>query len=119
MRECFASKDVQIVSYPCNQFGHQEPGTPEEILKFAKEHAYPEDAILMQKVDVNGKNADENWKLLKAAFKNKDVFWNFEKFLVDRNGVPKKRYGSTWSKDIAKDIETLLSEEEEQAGEDL
>ena len=73
----------------------------------------------MQKVDVNGKNADENWKLLKAAFKNKDVFWNFEKFLVDRNGVPKKRYGSTWSKDIAKDIETRLSEEEEQAGEDL
>ncbi|CAL6412005.1 unnamed protein product [Bathycoccus prasinos] len=122
LRERFALKDVQIVSYPCNQFGHQEPGTPEEILKFAKEHAYPEDAILMQKVDVNGKNADENWKLLKAAFKNKDVFWNFEKFLVDRNGVPKKRYGSTWSNDIAKDIETLLSEEEEeeeQAGEDL
>ena len=65
----------------------------------------------MQKVNVNGKNADENWKLLKAAFNNKDVFWNFEKFLVDKNGVPKKRYGSTWSKDIAKDIQRLLDEE--------
>ena len=54
-------------------------------MKFAKDHDYPEDAVLMQKVNVNGKNADENWKLLKAAFNNKDVFWNFEKFLVDKN----------------------------------
>ena len=51
-------------------------------MKFAKDHDSPEDAVLMQKVNVNGKNADENWKLLKAAFNNKDVFWNFEKFLV-------------------------------------
>ena len=43
-------------------------------MKFAKDHDYPEDAVLMQKVNVNGKNADENWKLLKAAFNNKDVF---------------------------------------------
>ena len=117
MREKFSSNDVQIVSYPCNQFGHQEPGSPEDIMKFAKDHDYPEDAVLMQKVNVNGKNADENWKLLKAAFNNKDVFWNFEKFLVDKNGVPKKRYGSMWSKDIAKDIQRLL--DEEPSGEDL
>ena len=85
-------------------------------MKFAKDHDYPgrrSDA----KSCVSGKNADENWKLLKAAFNNKDVFWNFEKFLVDKNGVPKKRYGSTWSKDIAKDIQRLL--DEEPSGDDL
>lgn len=110
MRKRFTKDELAIVSYPCNQFGKQEPGTSAEILKFAKEHEYPSDAILMRKVEVNGKNEDENWTLLKRKFGNKNVFWNFEKFLVDQQGVPIKRYSSQWSNDIENDIAKLLLE---------
>ena len=82
-------------------------------MKFAKDHDYPEDAVLMQKVNVNGKNADENWKLLKAAFNNKDVFWNFEKFLVSRSGQVIGRYRSgvdPESETLTQAIEGALAE---------
>ena len=84
------SKDgLVILGFPCNQFGAQEPGTPKEIQAFCKEN-YGVEFDLFEKVDVNGDKACDLYKHLKGLdTKPKgagNVMWNFEKFLLDRQG---------------------------------
>jgi glutathione peroxidase len=87
------------LAFPCNQFGKQEPGTPEEILDFVDKNFNAKDKLVFfEKADVNGADAREVFSFLKEALPFADgttnVLWNFGKFLVDHEGNPVERFGS-------------------------
>ncbi|MDO9182961.1 MAG: glutathione peroxidase [Bacteriovorax sp.] len=103
---------LEILAFPCNQFGSQEPGNEEEIKNFCSLN-YDVSFPLFAKVDVNGEEAAPLFTFLKESLPgilgSKAVKWNFTKFLVDKNGVPKNRYAPTDKpKDILKDIKEIL-----------
>lgn len=103
-----------IIGFPCNQFGHQEPGTDEEIGQFCQLN-YGVTFPIMKKIDVNGKNEDPVYGFLKSQKSGilgfKGIKWNFEKFLVDKNGKVYERYASlTKPSSIDETIATLLKE---------
>ncbi len=82
-----------VVGFPCNQFGAQEPGTEEEIVSFCTTN-YGVEFPMTTKVDVNGDSRDPIYAWLTAddnGFPG-DIEWNFEKFLINRNGKVVKRY---------------------------
>lgn len=108
----YKDRGFTIIGCPCNQFAGQEPGTEEEIVSFCK-LTYDVSFPITAKVEVNGDNAAPVYKFMKEAQPGimgmKRVKWNFEKFLIDRQGNVVKRYSSvTEPKDIAADIEKLL-----------
>lgn len=86
--ERYHERGLEIVAFPCNQFKNQEPGSNEEIKKFASAKfgiSFP----MMSKVDVNGDNAHPLFVHLRSVTMNgRPIRWNFNKFLVDQNGVP-------------------------------
>ncbi|UNI18693.1 Glutathione peroxidase [Purpureocillium takamizusanense] len=90
--------DFVILGFPCNQFGSQEPGSDDEIQNFCQVN-YGVTFPIMHKIDVNGDKADPLYEWLKAEKPGlmglKRIKWNFEKFLVDRNGQVKGRWAST------------------------
>ncbi len=108
----FKDKDFEVLGFPCNQFGAQEPGNADEIAEFCKVNfgvTFP----LMKKIDVNGPDASPLYDWMKSEKKglmgSTSVKWNFTKFLINRNGEVVKRYGpQDTPKGIAKDIEKLL-----------
>lgn len=82
------------MGFPCNQFGEQEPGTEEEIKKFAKT-TYNVKWDLTSKIDVNGAHAHPLWKYMKmkySGFFGGSIKWNFTKFIIDKNGQVVGRY---------------------------
>jgi len=86
------------MSFPCNQFGGQEPGTGEEIKAFVKNLGVPMDDpswLFMEKVDVNGPQTHEVYSYLKGATDdNSDLKWNFSSYwLVDRHGNVERHPG--------------------------
>jgi glutathione peroxidase len=93
--EDYKDKGLVIVGVPCNQFGGQEPGTATEIQTFCKVN-YGVTFPLLEKQDVNGKNRSKLYHSLVSSDKGggKNVRWNFEKFLVDKDGNVVGRYGS-------------------------
>ena len=107
----YKEKGLVIIGFPCNQFGKQEPGTSEEISEFCNLN-YDITFPMSTKVDVNGKNAHPLFKYLKIELKGiltDNVKWNFTKFLIDRNGVPFKRFSSTIEpKDMTSSIYEVL-----------
>jgi len=106
----YQDKGLEILGFPCNQFGSQEPGTEEEIASFC-EMNYGVTFPLMKKSDVNGEHANEVFKYLKgqAVGGSTPVKWNFEKFLVDRQGNLIKRYPAAIKpEDIEPDVVALL-----------
>ncbi|KAF9130778.1 glutathione peroxidase gpx1 [Mortierella sp. 14UC] len=110
----YKDKGFTIIGFPCNQFGGQEPGTEEEIETFCQANfgvTFP----LMAKIDVNGKNEDPVYAFLKSQKSGlmglTRIKWNFEKFLIRKDGTVYERYSSATSpSSIAKDIERLLAE---------
>ena len=115
LEELFQQYRVQgfeVLAFPCNQFGGQEPGNASEIAEFCKVNfglTFP----LMEKVDVNGDDASPLFDWMKAEkpglMGSKAIKWNFTKFLIDREGNVVKRYAPTDApKSISKDIEKLL-----------
>ena len=74
-----------MLGFPCNQFGAQEPGTDDEILEFATSK-YGVTFPMFSKIDVNGAEACELYRWLRGETGGADIAWNFEKFLVDREG---------------------------------
>mgnify|MGYP000330125608 FL=1 len=108
----YKDQGFEVLAFPCNQFGNQEPGDAGEIAEFCKVNfglTFP----LMAKVDVNGPDASPLFDWMKkekpGVMGSKSIKWNFTKFLIDREGNVVKRYGSTDApKAIAKDIEKLL-----------
>jgi glutathione peroxidase len=79
-----------VLGFPCNQFGGQEPGTPDEIVDFCAMN-YAVTFPLTEKIDVNGPDQHPIYAWLQEAFPG-DIEWNFEKFLIDREGNVIKRY---------------------------
>jgi glutathione peroxidase len=110
LHDKYKGKGFEVLAFPCNQFGGQEPGSSEQIKAFAKNKGAS--FQMFDKVDVNGANADPVWQHLKSAkggFLTADIKWNFSKFLVDKDGNVAKRYGSTTTpEDIEKDVLELL-----------
>lgn len=109
--EKYRDKGLEILDFPCNQFGHQAPGTDEEIQEFCT-LKYNTTFPLFSKIDVNGKNADPLFVYLKAqqgGFLGDDIKWNFTKFLVSRDGTVVGRYAPvTKPEKIEEDILKLL-----------
>jgi glutathione peroxidase len=104
----YKDKGFVVLAFPCNQFGEQEPNPDEEIKKQVTQKfgvTFP----LMSKIDVNGPKAHPLFKFLKKQLGGGDIKWNFEKFLIDKSGVPVKRYSTEVAPlDIEKDILTLF-----------
>ena len=102
---------LEILDFPCNQFGHQAPGTEEEIQEFCT-LKYKTTFPLFAKVDVNGKNEEPLFRYLKSqegGFLGDDIKWNFTKFLVTRDGIVVGRYAPiTKPENIEGDILKLL-----------
>lgn len=107
----YKDKGLEILDFPCNQFGNQASGTNEEIAEFC-EMKYKTTFQTFAKIDVNGENADPLFKLLKDSKKGflvEAIKWNFTKFLVDRKGNVIDRYAPiTNPSKIEKDILELL-----------
>ncbi|KAK1284105.1 putative phospholipid hydroperoxide glutathione peroxidase [Acorus calamus] len=107
----YKNQDFEILAFPCNQFGHQEPGNNEEIVEFACTRFKAEFPIF-DKVDVNGSTAAPIYKYLKSSkggLFGDSIKWNFSKFLVDKDGHVVDRYAPTTSPlSIEKDIKKLL-----------
>jgi glutathione peroxidase len=108
----YRDRGFVVLGFPCNQFKGQEPGTAEEIAAFCTS-IYGVDFPMMGKIEVNGEGADPLYRWLKAdtpGSGNRDIEWNFAKFLLDRQGRPVRRYGDKVAPaDIAADIEALLA----------
>ena len=100
------------MGFPCNQFGAQEPKDEAEILEFVTSK-YDVTFPMFSKIDVNGDKAAPLYDFLRGAQAHadgsSDVKWNFEKFLVDREGVVQKRYGTKVTPEqIADDLAPYL-----------
>jgi glutathione peroxidase len=110
--EEFHSRGLEILAFPCNQFGGQEPGTPQQIEEFCSTKfgiTFP----IFQKTDVNGPHTHPLFVYLKTAapglLGTEAIKWNFTKFLIGRDGLPVKRYASASSPgSISADIQKLL-----------
>jgi glutathione peroxidase len=102
---------VEVLGFPCNQFGHQEPGPEAEIQTFCQ-RSFGVTFPLFAKVDVNGEAAHPLYRFLKqekpGLLGTEGIKWNFTKFLVGRDGQVLKRYAPTDTPDkILKDLEAL------------
>lgn len=94
--EKYQSKGLEILNFPCNQFGKQAPGTEEEIHQFC-EINYKTTFPLFSKIDVNGKSELPLYTYLKGqkgGFLSKRIKWNFTKFLINKKGEVIERFGS-------------------------
>ncbi|TNF30415.1 MAG: glutathione peroxidase [Deltaproteobacteria bacterium] len=103
---------LEILGFPCNQFGKQEPGDEEEIKNFCS-LTYDVSFPMFAKVDVNGNSAAPIYEYLKSeapgVLGSKAIKWNFTKFLVDQNGNVLKRFSPQDTPEkIEKEIEKLL-----------
>jgi glutathione peroxidase len=106
----YKSQGFEVLAFPCNQFGSQEPGSNSEVKSFASRQGatFP----MFAKSDVNGPNSLPLFKFLKekqGGLLTSDIKWNFTKFLVDKKGNVVKRYASTATgAEIEKDVKALL-----------
>ncbi|MBR3365898.1 glutathione peroxidase [Candidatus Saccharibacteria bacterium] len=131
--EKYHNQGFEILDFPCDQFGHQAPGSDDEIHQFCTAK-YNTKFDQFAKIDVNGENESPVFTILKeqqkkeepVGLKNKmamkavkkisktckkdgDIVWNFTKFLVDKDGNAVKRYDPTFDpKDIEKDLKNML-----------
>ena len=108
----YKDRGFEVLGFPCNQFGNQEPGSAEEIKNFCTLN-YGVSFPMFSKIDVNGSNAHPLFSYLKTNAPSKsgpkDISWNFTKFLVDGKGTVVKRFEPMTSPaSIAADIEALL-----------
>ena len=107
----YKNEGLEILDFPCNQFGNQAPGSNEEIVSFCS-LKYDVSFKQFSKIEVNGANEEPLYTFLKSqkgGIFGKNIKWNFTKFLVDQNGNVIKRYGSTVTPEkIEKDIKILL-----------
>ncbi|MFZ6752533.1 glutathione peroxidase [Undibacterium sp. Dicai25W] len=110
----FKDKGVVVLGFPCNQFGHQEPGTADEIGSFCEKN-YGVTFPLFEKIDVNGDAAHPFFTNLKneapGLMGTKAIKWNFTKFLIKKDGTVFRRYApQTTPADLIADLTQLLAE---------
>lgn len=108
----YKDRGFSVLGFPCNQFNNQEPGSAEEIKNFCTLN-YGVSFPMFQKIEVNGSNTHPLYAFLKdhapAESGQKDIRWNFTKFLVDANGNVVNRFAPMTSpKALVADIEALL-----------
>lgn len=108
----YRDQGLQVLGFPCNQFGSQEPGSDAEIAQFC-ELNYDVSFPLFKKIDVNGDHTHPLFARLKAdapgILGSEAIKWNFTKFLVDGEGQVIKRFASTTTPEaLEKDIQALL-----------
>ena len=107
----YHEKGLEVLGFPCNQFGSQEPGAESDIASFC-DLTYGVDFPMFAKVDVNGDNAAPLFKHLKEAapgvLGSEGVKWNFTKFLVSPDGTVKRFAPQDAPASLAKDIEKVL-----------
>ena len=112
LKQKFQDKDFEILAFPCNQFGSQEPGSNEEIQNFCTDRfgvTFP----IMDKIDVNGDDAHPLYQFLKSQkpglLGSEAIKWNFTKFLVNKNGEVVDRFApQTAPEKLVEDIEKIL-----------
>lgn len=109
----YKSKGFSVLGFPCDQFGHQEPGNEDEIKRFCALN-YDISFPLFAKIQVNGNDAHPLYKYLKSekagVLGTEAIKWNFTKFLVSREGTVLKRYAPTDTPEsIEKDLISLLN----------
>ena len=107
LHEKFHDKGLAVVGFPCNQFAGQEPGTDEEIVKFCQSK-YDVKFDLFSKIDVNGDDAAPLYKQLTA--KDGPIKWNFEKFVIGRNGEIIARFPTKTSPDAPEVLKVIEAE---------
>ena len=110
--QTYKSLGLEILGFPCNQFGSQEPGDSQTIAEFC-ELNFSVSFPMFEKIEVNGKHAHPLFNYLKAAapglLGSQSIKWNFNKFLVGRDGKVYKRYAPIVSPSaISRGIERLL-----------
>lgn len=107
----YIDKGFEILAFPCNQFGEQEPGTNEEIKNFCSSK-FDVTFKLFDKVDVNGKNKSPLYSILtnNEVTGTSEIKWNFEKFLIDKNGNVVSRYSSK-VEPTSKELTSAIEEE--------
>ncbi|OVE82113.1 glutathione peroxidase [bacterium K02(2017)] len=109
----YKNQGFEVLAFPCNQFGSQEPGGSEEIKEFCSLN-YKSSFPLFEKIDVNGKNAHPLYKYLThekpGLLGSEMIKWNFTKFLIGKDGKPIKRYApKTKPESLGGDIEKALA----------
>lgn len=109
----YKEKGLEILGFPCNQFGKQDPGNNDEIMEFCQLN-YGVSFPMFGKIEVNGNGADPLFKYLKkeapGVLGSEGIKWNFTKFLIDAEGNVVRRYApKDKPSDIARDIEALLA----------
>ncbi|KAI7993480.1 putative glutathione peroxidase 8 [Camellia lanceoleosa] len=109
--EKYKDQGLEILAFPCNQFGEEEPGSNDQILEFVCTR-FKSEYPIFDKIEVNGENAAPLYKFLKLGkwgIIGDDIQWNFAKFLVDKNGQAVDRYYPTTSPlTIERDVKQLL-----------
>ena len=110
--EKYKDQGLEILGFPCNQFGKQEPGAADEIGAFCEKN-YGVSFTMFDKIDVNGDDAHPLYEFLKneapGVLGSKGIKWNFTKFLVNQDGKVLKRYAPKDKPEaIEKDIAALL-----------
>lgn len=109
--EKYRDRGFEILAFPCNQFGHQEPGTNQEIQNFCTD-LFSVTFPVMAKIDVNGEGESPLYTDLKKSqggLLGSAIKWNFTKFLVDRQGRVVGRFAPTTKpQDLEEDIEKIL-----------
>jgi glutathione peroxidase len=104
-------RGFEILAFPCDQFGHQEPGSDAEIANFC-DNAYGVTFPLFAKIKVNGKSAHLLYvwlKQQKGGLLGKRIKWNFTKFLIDMVGIVRARFAlMTKPESLARKVEELL-----------
>ncbi|ONI07073.1 hypothetical protein PRUPE_5G098600 [Prunus persica] len=106
----YKDQGLEILAFPCNQFGAQEPGSNEEIEDFVCTR-FKSEFPIFDKIEVNGDNTAPVYKFLKAGkwgFFGDDIQWNFTKFLVDKDGKVSDRYYPT-TPPLSIEVKTLMS----------
>lgn len=112
LQDTFAGQGFSVLGFPCDQFGHQEPGDAEQIGAFCQRN-YGVTFPMFAKIEVNGEHAHPLYRWLKGEKRGvlgSRIKWNFTKFLVDRDGQVLARFGSTTTPaHLRKHIEAALS----------
>ncbi|MDP5008617.1 MAG: glutathione peroxidase [Glaciimonas sp.] len=108
----YHAQGLEVLAFPCNQFGKQEPGNATEIGVFCEKN-YGVTFPLFEKIDVNGKDAAPLYNYLKSSapglLGSEAIKWNFTKFLINKEGQVVERFASiTKPESLAADIEKLL-----------
>ncbi|UNK41139.1 glutathione peroxidase [Luteimonas sp. S4-F44] len=111
----YRDRGLVVLGFPCDQFGHQEPGDADAIRNFCALN-YAVDFPMFAKVEVNGPNAHPLWAWLRGQKRGllgtRRIKWNFTKFLVGRDGCVRARYAPSTAPDALRGrIETILDED--------